>query len=52
MQLGSPEAVLAAAREMGIRWFLLRPGQSVQWPPAIMTRPAFVAGDTRVFRFD
>jgi hypothetical protein len=52
MQLDSSEAVISAARAMGIRWFLLRPGQIVRWPAAMVGSPAFTSGETRVYRFD
>jgi hypothetical protein len=52
MLLATSEAVLSEARRMGIRWFLLRPGQGVNWPAAIVGNPAFTSGTVRVYRFD
>jgi hypothetical protein len=34
-------AIAARARELGLRWFLLNPGDRVDWPEEITGRPAF-----------
>jgi hypothetical protein len=52
MQMQDAKAVLAAARTMGIRWFLLQPGQRVGWPAGMVNNPAFGSGGFRVYRFD
>jgi len=51
MQLRDPAAVAATARELGLRWFLLDPGDKVEWPEAIANRPAFELGGYRLYRF-
>jgi hypothetical protein len=48
MQLRNPAAI---ARELGLRWFLLNPGDKVEWPEAIANRPAFELGGYRLYRF-
>lgn len=45
-------AVTAAARQMAITWYLLRPGNRVAWPPSIANNPAFENNGFRVYRFD
>jgi hypothetical protein len=40
------------SHRLGIRWFLLRPGDKVSWPPEIVNHPAFESGGFRVYRFD
>jgi hypothetical protein len=40
------------SHRLGIRWFLLGPGDKVSWPPEIVNHPAFEAGGFRVYRFD
>jgi hypothetical protein len=51
MQLRDPAAVAASARELGLRWFLLNPGDRVEWPEEIANRPAFELGGYRLYRF-
>jgi hypothetical protein len=51
MQLRDAAAVFATARELGLRWFLLEPGNEVGWPEAIASRPALEAGGYRLYRF-
>jgi hypothetical protein len=43
--------VEAATRQLGIRWFILAPGDRVGWPAALLDRPVFEAGGYRVLRF-
>jgi hypothetical protein len=52
MQLQDANAVIATAKTLGIRWFLLHPGTSVGWPAAMVNAPAFNSGGFRVYRFD
>lgn len=51
MQLRDGAAVTEAAQRLGLRWFLLYPGDGVAWPPEIVTRPAFEQSGFRVYRF-
>jgi hypothetical protein len=44
-------AVVATARELGLRWYLLNPGDRLDWPEAIVSRPAFELGGYRLYRF-
>jgi hypothetical protein len=50
-KLRDPAAVLAFARKLGIRWFLLSPGGRIDWPEEISGRPAFESGGYRLYRF-
>jgi hypothetical protein len=52
MQMQDANAVIASARTMGIRWFLLQPGQRVGWPAGLVNNPVFNSGGFRVYRFD
>jgi hypothetical protein len=52
MRMQDPNAVIATARTLGIRWFLLHPGNPVGWPAAIVNGPVFNSGGFRVYRFD
>ncbi len=51
MRLRDSAAVAARARELGLRWFLLNPGNQVDWPEEITGRPAFELGGFRLYRF-
>ncbi|MGD0835540.1 MAG: hypothetical protein ABSB49_02725 [Polyangia bacterium] len=51
MQLRDPAAVIARARELGVNWFLLDPGDRVEWPGDITDRPAFARDGYRLYRF-
>jgi hypothetical protein len=51
MELRDGVAVLATARELGLRWFLLDPGDQIAWPAPIARRPAFELGGYRLYRF-
>jgi hypothetical protein len=51
MGLREPNAVAATARELGIRWFLLKPASSVDWPADIVSQPAFELNGFRLYRF-
>ena len=51
MELRDARAVVTTARQIGLRWFLLDPGDQVAWPNAIVQRPAFELGGYRLYRF-
>jgi hypothetical protein len=49
--LGARE-IADAARQLGLRWFVLHPGDVVSWPASVTDRPAFSSGGFRAYRFD
>jgi hypothetical protein len=51
MDLRGGDAVTASARELGLRWFLLDPGDQIAWPAEIVQRPAFELDGYRLYRF-
>jgi len=51
MELRDAAAVVATAQQIGLRWFLLEPGDQVAWPAEIAQRPAFELGGYRLYRF-
>jgi hypothetical protein len=51
MDLRDAAAVAATARQLGLRWFLLDPGDQIAWPSEISQRPAFEQGGYRLYRF-
>jgi hypothetical protein len=51
MDLRDAAAITAAARQIGLRWFLLEPGDQLAWPAEIVQRPAFELAGYRVYRF-
>jgi hypothetical protein len=51
VRLQDSAAIAAHARELGLRWFLLNPGNQVDWPEEITGRPAFELGGFRLYRF-
>jgi len=51
VSLRDSAAIAAHARELGLRWFLLNPGDRVAWPDEITGRPAFELGGYRLYRF-
>jgi len=51
MDLRDAPAVAAAAQQIGLRWFLLEPGDQIAWPDEIARRPAFELGGYRLYRF-
>ncbi len=51
MDLRDAAAVVATAGKLGLRWFLLDPGDRVQWPEDIASRPAFALNGFRLYRF-
>lgn len=51
MDLREAAAVTAAAHQIGLRWFLLEPGDQVAWPREIVGRPVFELDGFRLYRF-
>jgi hypothetical protein len=51
MDFRDAAAVIGAARQVGLHWFLLQPGDQVKWPAEIAERPAFELGGYRLYRF-
>ena len=51
MELRDARAVVTTARQIGLRWFLLDPGDQVAWPSPIVQRPVFELGGYRLYRF-
>jgi hypothetical protein len=51
MDLHDAAAVTAAARQIGLRWFLLDPGDQTAWPSEIARQPAFELDGYRLYRF-
>jgi len=51
MDLRDAAAVRAAARQIGLRWFLLEPGDQIAWPAEIAQHPAFELAGYRLYRF-
>jgi hypothetical protein len=50
-ELRDAATVVATARELGFRWFLLDAGDRVEWPAEIANRPAFELEGYRLYRF-
>ncbi len=40
------------AHAFGIRWFVLRPGNKVNWPPELAGNPAFEEGSLKVYELE
>jgi hypothetical protein len=51
MELRDAPAVVATAHQIGLRWFLLEPGDQLGWPAEIAQRPAFELDGYRLYRF-
>ncbi len=51
MDLRDANAVRATARKLGIRWFLLTPGSTIDWPTEIADQPAFQLDGYKLYRF-
>jgi hypothetical protein len=47
---GSVQEVAAFSRRTGLKWYLLRPEDSLAWPAELLEHPAFGAGGYRVYR--
>jgi len=51
MGLRQPKLITATARALGFRWFLLEPGDRVDWPAEIVNNPIFKIGPFRLYQF-
>ncbi|HSS40707.1 MAG TPA: hypothetical protein VLT58_18215, partial [Polyangia bacterium] len=51
MELRDAAAVAATARQLGIGWFLLDPGDQIKWPAAIADSPVFEMAGYRLYKF-
>jgi len=51
MSLRDSNAVAATARKLGLRWFLLAPGDQVGWPDEFANRPTFQMDGFRLYGF-
>jgi hypothetical protein len=51
MGIRQPKLVVATARTLGFRWFVLEPGDRVDWPAQIANNPAFQMGPFRLYEF-
>ncbi len=51
MGIVQPKLVAATARALGFRWFLLEPGDRVDWPAEITSHPAFEMARFRLYEF-
>ena len=51
MELRDAAAIVATAHQIGLRWFLLDPGDQIAWPAEIAGRPAFELAGYRLYRF-
>jgi len=51
MDLRDAAAISAAAQQIGLRWFLLNPGDQVAWPAAVTQGPVFELNGYRLYRF-
>ncbi|HEY8923213.1 MAG TPA: hypothetical protein VIU64_02460, partial [Polyangia bacterium] len=50
-ELRDATAVVATAQQLGVRWFLLEPGDQLAWPDEITRRPVFELDGYRLYRF-
>jgi len=51
MDLRDAAAITAAAQRIGLRWFLLNPGDQLAWPAELAQRPVFELGGYKLYRF-
>lgn len=51
MELRDAPLITAAAQQIGLRWFLLNPGDQLAWPAAIAERPVFELAGYRLYHF-
>jgi len=51
MGLHRPKMIVARARVFGYRWFVLEPGDRVEWPREVVDHPAFESGPFRLYEF-
>jgi len=50
-ELRDAPAITATAQQLGLRWFLLEPGDQIAWPEEITRKPAFELDGYRLYRF-
>ena len=51
MELRDAAAIAATAHQIGLRWFLLDPGDQLAWPAEIVQRPVFESDGYRLYHF-
>jgi len=51
MDLRDAATIAEAAQQIGLRWFLLNPGDQIAWPAELGQRPAFELDGYRLYRF-
>ncbi len=51
MDLRERVPVIATAQRLGLRWFLLEPGDQVAWPDELARAPVFEVDGYRLYRF-
>ncbi len=51
MDLQDAATIGAVAQQIGLRWFLLDPGDQVHWPAQIVDRPVFQLDGYRLYQF-
>ncbi|HEX2661072.1 MAG TPA: hypothetical protein VHU40_22485, partial [Polyangia bacterium] len=51
MESRDASAVTATAHSLGFRWFILSPGDRVNWPDELANRPAFELGGYKLYQF-
>jgi len=51
MDLRDGATISAAAQQIGLRWFLLNPGDQLGWPAEMVQRPAFELNGYRLYHF-
>lgn len=51
MDLQDAATIGAVAGQIGLRWFLLNPGDQVHWPAQIVDRPVFQLDGYRLYQF-
>ena len=51
MDLRDATAISAAAQQIGLRWFLLNPGDQLGWPAELVQHPVFELNGYRLYHF-
>jgi hypothetical protein len=51
LHIRQPKAIRATAHAFGFRWFLLEPGDHVDWPSEIANEPVLEAGPFKLYEF-
>ena len=51
MGIRNAKLVVATAQVLGFRWFILEPGDRVEWPAEVVNNPVFTAGPVRLYQF-